>query len=89
MPENMTPQEWADMSANALAERNREVLLEMIKEITAATEKVDVKREKTHWRRVFAAAAIQNGLGAPDVRNLCVRAMYVADEMIDLLWEEG
>ena len=45
-----TPQEWAEMSASALAEKNREVASDMMSRF-----------EREYWRRIFAASAIQSG----------------------------
>lgn len=76
--EKLTAQQWVDMNANALVERNRELLVEMIERLDAATRRVDREAERSHWRKVFAAAAIEGGSG-------CLQAVAVADEMLRLL----
>lgn len=56
---NLTPQEWEEISANALAEKNREVVSEMMSRFELMQEKAALK-EREHWRRVFASSAIQS-----------------------------
>lgn len=77
--EKLTAQQWADMNAEALALRNREILLEMVEKITALNDKPGGDDVKIHWRRVFAAAAIESGK-TPD------QALDVANEMVALLF---
>ncbi len=69
-----TPLEWAEMSAAALAEKNREVVSEMMSRFEA----IQKCSEREHWRRVFAASAIQSG-------SSCEDAVDIADEMLKLL----
>lgn len=69
-----TPLEWAEMSAAALAEKNREVVSEMMSRFEA----IQKCSEREHWRRIFAASAIQSG-------SSCEDAVAIADEMLKLL----
>lgn len=73
-----TPLEWAEMSAAALAEKNREVVSEMMSRFEA----IQKCSEREHWRRIFAASAIQSG-------SSCEDAVYIADEMLKLLCIDG
>lgn len=73
-----TPLEWAEMSAAALAEKNREVVSEMMSRFEA----IQKCSEREHWRRVFAASAIQSG-------SSCEDAVAIADEMLKLLCIDG
>jgi hypothetical protein len=73
-----TPLEWAEMSAAALAEKNREVVSEMMSRFEA----IQKCSEREHWRRIFAASAIQSG-------SSCEDAVAIADEMLKLLCIDG
>lgn len=74
----LTPQEWAEISSRALAEKNREVVSEMMSRF----ESMQKCSEREHWRRVFAASAIQSG-------SSCEDAVAIADEMLKLLCIDG
>lgn len=74
---NLTPQEWAEISASALAEKNREVVSEMISRFEKMQEKAALG-ERENWRRVFASSAIQSGFN-------CENAISIADRMLNLL----
>lgn len=76
--ERLTPQEWADMNATALAEKNREILIDLISRLEAHQAKAAKEGEANHWRRVFAAAAIEGG-------KTCEEAIALADEMVQRL----
>lgn len=80
-----TPQEWANISANALAEKNREVISEMMSRLESMQEEAASKassNEREYWRRIFAASAIQSG-------SSCEDAVAIADEMLKLLCIDG
>ena len=74
----LTPQEWADMSAAAIANKNKEVVDNMISRLEESQRKTNLINEYKYWRKVFAAAAIQSGASCED-------SVLIADEMLGRL----
>lgn len=72
----LTAQEWADINAEALVSKNKELLMEMVKQFDEVSRRVDINQEKSHWRKVFISSAIQSGKDAQE-------AIKIADELIN------
>lgn len=70
----------AEINAQALVEKNRVLLSDMIKHLDASFKKVDIEQEKLHWRRVFVASSIQGGRSIPD-------SLRIADNLIETLFD--
>jgi hypothetical protein len=77
MEKLLTAQEWTDMNAQALSDKNREVLLEMVDKINQTTKIDEEERFKRHWRMVFIAAAIESGKSSEEAINLSTNLMYL------------
>lgn len=70
----LSPQEWADMSAAAVANKNKEVV-DMISRLEESQRKTNLINERKYWHRTFAAAALQSGASCED-------AVTIADDML-------
>ncbi len=75
---NLTPQEWADMSATSIANKNKEIVNDMILRLEESQRKANLVNDFKYWRKVFAAAAIQSGASCED-------SVTIADEMLGRL----
>lgn len=72
---NLTAQEWADMSATSLANKNKEIVNDMILRLEESQRKASLINEYKYWRKVFTTAAIQSGASCED-------AVLIADVML-------
>lgn len=71
----LSPQEWAAMSAAVIAHKNKEVINNMISRLEESQRKTNLINDRKYWHRTFAAAALQSGASCED-------AVTIADDML-------